>query len=87
MISLFTVKLGCVLLNEHINVSHVVYFCTIVLKGHFILMVTALISNIFRHQKSAIMVHFVIEGKNIAEKNRNFLITHVFINNQTMFSF
>lgn len=62
----YTVKLGCVLLNVHINVSHVVYFCTIVLKGHFILMVTALISNIFRHQKSAIMVHF--DGKNIAEK-------------------
>lgn len=31
-------------------------------------MVTALISNIFMHQKSAIMVHFDIDGKNIAEK-------------------
>lgn len=41
-------------------------------------MVTVLLLNIFRHQKSAIMVHFVIEGKNITEKNGNFLITHVF---------
>lgn len=47
-------------------------------------MVTVLLLNIFRHQKSAIMVHFVIEGKNITEKNGNFLITHVF---RTVFFF
>lgn len=56
-------------------------------------MVSALILNIFRHQKKCNYgPRYGNEGKNTIEKlltnyMGNFLSTHVFINNQTMFSF
>lgn len=59
MIILLTVKPGWVGVIKCVKMSvNVVYFCIIVLKGHFILMVGPVSLNICKHQTSAITFHF-----------------------------
>lgn len=74
MILLLTVKPGWVSVIKRVIMSvNVVYFCTIVLKGHFILMVGPVSLNICKHQTCAIMFHFR-PSKKITENMGNFLI-------------